>query len=533
MRFVCGRHSYRLNSSKNTVLFKQIMVNDGHGNGYLQAGNGGLKQFLPFLLLVVFSIPLFFLNIHNGHSWGGDDYAQYIKEAENIAKGKPYYQSGYVFYDRNICYAPPQYPPGFPLLLAPVVKIWGLAIQPMCYFNTVLLLAFMLVAFAWLRKQMSVQSAFCITLLMAYGWVLVDIKQSVWSDLPCLLFTMLYILYRSVDSFKPWRLGLLVLFAAMAILIRTQSVMILGAEIILIFFGVIRDLYGRRRISRSTFLPGAFVVPGVLVLNVLVTRLVFPAPSTASGFYVNYLQDVLHTGIITIFRNNVNFFVQALGSFFFYETDNGFRTAMVTFMQGTGMILCVTGFLIQVTKRLAFEDAFFVLMVVLMLYYPIHDSRYFLPVIAIVYYYCYVALCRVLPAITKLPIQKIGIAITLIVLFTGLKYLKGTLDQPLGYVPEAKDYAAFNYIKQHVNDTDIILFSRPRLLSLYTGKRCMVQAWLLPMEENHKIFDSLNVKYALTVKGLADDFNNRYLSTVQRPIDSVVISEGYTLYRLR
>ncbi len=95
------------------------------------------------MVLLLVSLPLFFLNIHDVHLWG-DDFAQYIREAQNIANGKPYYQSGYIFNPYNTVYAPAQYPPGFPLLLAPVVKIWGLSIRAMCYFNSVIAVCFLL-----------------------------------------------------------------------------------------------------------------------------------------------------------------------------------------------------------------------------------------------------------------------------------------------------------------------------------------------------------------------------------------------------
>ena len=77
------------------------------------------SKYAPYLLLVLLSIPLFFLNIYSVHTWG-DDFAQYIKEAQNIAWGKPYYQSNYIYNQYNPTYAPPQYPPGFPFLLAQV-----------------------------------------------------------------------------------------------------------------------------------------------------------------------------------------------------------------------------------------------------------------------------------------------------------------------------------------------------------------------------------------------------------------------------
>ena len=471
--------------------------------------------------------------MHQGHSWGGDDYALYIKEAENISKGIPFYKTGFVFYDRNICFSPPQYPPGFPLLLAPIVKIWGLSILPMCYFNTVLLVALILTVFAWLRKQMGDLSAICISLLIGYSGIMIDIKQSVWSDLPCLLFVMLYLLYRRAAVFKPLRILLLMALATMAVMIRTQAILLIGAEVLLLLSNAGMALYKRQPLNKSILLPGAYIIIGVTALHFVVNRFIFYTPTSAGGFYLNYLKEVAHTGIPTLFRNNVNFLIQTINGFFYYETDNGFRTALVTMMQSAGLSFTLIGFVVSVRKGIKIEDIFFCLMIGLMLYYPIHDSRYFLPAIAIVYYYCYLALQKILPALSSVSTRKTGVAITLACLLTGLRYMKSTTNPPVGYVPATKDFQAFRYIQTHVNDSDIILFSRPRFLTLYTNKKSMVQAWLLPLEENHKIFDSMHVKYALTVKGLADDFNNHYLSEVQHPIDSVVIAEGYTLYRLR
>lgn len=494
---------------------------------------GNMKKYLPFLLLILFSIPLFFLNIHEGHSWGGDDYAQYIKEAQNIAQGKPYYQSGYIFNPQNISYAPPQYPPGFPLLLASVVKIWGLAIKPMCYFNSILVAVLMLVCFAYFRKFASVVASFCLALLIAYSGYMLDIKQCVWSDLPCLLFIMLYLLYRNATIFKPWRIVALILFATMALLIRTQAILIIGAEVLLLFFTYIKKIITHEKMEKKAFLPGFCIIAGVGILSFIVNRFIFYAPSTASGFYVRYLTEVLHTGIIPLFRNNINFLLQTINGFFFYETDNGFRTALVTLMQSAGLVLSITGFYVTISKRLAIEDIFFVLMAILMLYYPLHDSRFFLPVIALLYFYAYIALKKILPAITKIPLRKAAIILTVTCLLTGLKYMKTTLEPPIGYVPAAKDYEAFKYISEHVNDSDIIIFSHPRLLSLYTNKRSMIFAWLLPMKENHKIFDSMKVKYVLNVKGLGDQFMLQYFAAIQHPKDSVTIADGYTLYTLR
>ncbi len=491
-------------------------------------------KWLPYLLLVLLAIPLFFLNVHQQHSWGGDDYALYIKEADNISKGIPFYKTNFVFYDRNITYSPPQYPPGFPLLLAPVVKVYGLSIKPMLCLITAMTVAFMLTAFFWLRKRgVGDVAGLCISLLLSYSWFLVDTKDQVLSDIPCLLFTMLYFAVRTTGKHSWWRIAGLILFAEMAMLIRTQSVLILTAEAMFMVGAVLYDLYRTRTFNKTALFPTVYVIPGVLVLNFILSKTVFYVPSAASSFYANYLGTALQDGVVTLFRNSVNFVMEVLNGCFYYPTDHGFRTAMVTIMQGAGLTLCLTGFVISISRKPSVEDIFFVLMLVMMLYYPIHDKRYFLPAIALVYYYCYYALKTILPAITGIRPRTIGIGITVLILFAGFKYLKETTAQPTGYVPGDNDRKAFAYLATHVADNDIILFSRPRFLTLYTNKRSMVQAWLLPMAQNRQIFDSMQVKYALTVKGLADDFNHHYLHKVQQPLDSVVIADGYTLYRLR
>ncbi|HEV2672560.1 MAG TPA: hypothetical protein VGU74_15810, partial [Gemmatimonadales bacterium] len=64
---------------------------------------------------------LYLATIRAGHGWG-DDFAQYILHARNIAAGVPYTQTGYIYNPDNPEVGPRAYPPGFPVLLVPVVK---------------------------------------------------------------------------------------------------------------------------------------------------------------------------------------------------------------------------------------------------------------------------------------------------------------------------------------------------------------------------------------------------------------------------
>ncbi len=496
--------------------------------------NSFTKRILPLLVLLLFSIFLFFHNIHNTHSTGGDDYALYIKEAQNIAHGKPYYQSNYVFNKYNNYYSPPQYPPGFPLMLAPVVRYCGIEIRPMCYFNTVIAAFILFGLYFYFRRYASIVAALCLAIVISYSQSLMDLKQSVLSDAPALLFVLLYLIARTADSFSWRRIALLILFSTMATLIRTQSILLLVAEAIFLLRSLGKQFAKEKRFNLRYTLrsPSLAVIAGSVLLTVLLNKTIFYCPTSAAGFYVDFLKSILQKGIPTIIRDNSSAFLADITNLFHYDTDHGLRTAIVTVIESTGLICCILGFIMSVTKRLAFDDIFFVLVCGLVLYYPIHDPRYFFPVIPIVFYYCYLALVTVRPLVTTLKPRYVALALSFIYLFSGTLYLRSTTKPPFGYAPELKDKQAFNYLSQHVSDSDIIITSRPRLVTLYTNKRCIIHAWQYPYDVNKRVFDSLHVKYLL-LNGIVDDYYLKYLHHYEHPKDSLLLAPGYVLYTLR
>ncbi len=279
--------------------------------------------------------------------------------------------------------------------------------------------------------------------------------------------------------------------------------------------------------------PSLFIVIGSLLLTVLLNKVVFYCPTSATGFYIDFLKITLQKGLPSIVRDNISALLEAIKGYFHYDTDNGIRTALVTIMESFGLSLCIAGFVISITKRQSFDDIFFVLVCGLILYYPIHDSRYFLPAIAIVFFYCYISLERILPVITKIKARNIGIILTVIYLVAGFRYFKSITRPPFGYVPGHADSQAFNYIKQHLSESDIIICARPRLITLYTNKKCMIHAWQYPMEINKKIFESAQANYLLLVNGFVDDYYLTYLRQYQYPVDSEQIAPGYMLYKLK
>lgn len=74
--------------------------------------------------LLALMVVLQIMTLRPGHDWGGD-FAQYLGHARNLATLHPYADTGYVYNVEAAEIGPPAYPPVFPLLLAPLVSIYG------------------------------------------------------------------------------------------------------------------------------------------------------------------------------------------------------------------------------------------------------------------------------------------------------------------------------------------------------------------------------------------------------------------------
>ncbi len=142
-------------------------------------------------------------------------------------------------------------------------------------------------------------------------------------------------------------------------------------------------------------------------------------------------------------------------------------------------------------------------------------------------------MAQMLPAITTIRLRYIGLLLTATCFITGFRYLNSTLREPYGYVPDNTDRQAFRYLDEHVNDSDLIICERPRLITLYTNKRCMIQAWQHDMAFNKRVFDSMDAKYLVIMNKSDGGYYKVYLPQFAHPIDSTLIASGYMLYKLK
>jgi len=152
-------------------------------------------------LLVAYAV-LGAATLTGSHGWG-DDWAQYVLHARNIVTGAPYGDTGYLFNPEAPYVGPPEYPPGLPLLLAPVIAVLGVdivALKAVCFLCFIVMLP---IAYAVLARSFGKGAAFSAVVLFALHEQVWTLRQEIGSEAPYMLFSMLALLFASRNGTGP------------------------------------------------------------------------------------------------------------------------------------------------------------------------------------------------------------------------------------------------------------------------------------------------------------------------------------------
>ena len=324
--------------------------------------------------------------------------------------------------------------------------------------------------------------------------------------------------------------------AMAAMLMRSQAGLLLVAEGVYFAADVLQKVVKEKRLDAKKALthPSLLIVVTGAALFLIVDKVIFPVPLSTSSFYGQFIGKAAQRPIMETIKANLELLTVQLTAFFHYDTYGPVSKVTMMVTEAAALPFIIIGFILSVNRRLAMEHVFFVLMCLLVLFLPVHDQRYFLPAMPLLYYYCYATLQIIVPAVTRMDMRLVAVGLSLLYLKAGGHYLQKTATEvPGGCIPQQSELDAFRYISTHVKDDEIIVFTLPRVLTLYTNKRTIVTAWQLPAVRNKEIMDSIQVKYMLVREGLDDQYFKTYLRETQPPVDSVKIAEGYTLYSLR
>jgi hypothetical protein len=160
--------------------------------------------------------------------------------------------------------------------------------------------------------------------------------------------------------------------------------------------------------------------------------------------------------------------------------------------------------------------------------------RIILPVLPLILYYAYTATKVIIPNVIHIQGRILAISLTVIVLFPGYhEFGKAFVYKSENAIPMANDFKAFQYIRDSIANNEVIIFAKPRALTLFTNKKCMVAAPYASIDENTASFERVNAKYMLINATIGDSFYYRYSRYIHIDSTEKTIADGYTLYRLR
>lgn len=159
--------------------------------GLRQIVRGVEARNLRVALLVAVIAVLCIVNQRPGHDWG-DDFALYLRQSQALLEGnvgEVLATNGTIVEESSShSFSPHSYPWGTPLLLSPVVALWGLDYAKLKVLETLFFAGFLLMFFHLMARRVGEIGSFALVALIGFSVSYVAWTDTVLSDLPYLLF---------------------------------------------------------------------------------------------------------------------------------------------------------------------------------------------------------------------------------------------------------------------------------------------------------------------------------------------------------
>jgi hypothetical protein len=419
---------------------------------------------LPWLVLMLLGVSALHLSWLSWPVGWGDDYAQYLAHARNLATGEAYGQVEYL-HRPGLSGWPRAYPPVFPALLAPVYKLWGLNLTAFKVYDLLLLLAALLAMDLALRRHgVRPWKALAIVGLLGISPMLL-VRARIMSDVPYLIWAYLalgvaFTLTERTDS-DPRRRALTAVGLGVLIYLAwgTRG---LGAFLLPAFGAA--DLWRHRRVRREAILVAA-VALGLGVLEALV----LPERHELAG-----------SGSVAGLGHRVQHYF-TVSSYLF---DAGLSVGLQRGLFALGLGLAAIGALRRWRRKVAALDVYSVLHVLVIFVWPFTQGpRMLYPLLPVFLLYAQEGWEALLDRWKTAPGALRWLPAAVLLLCFGARLTAKAQPPPGG--PESPHVVAlFAYLREHVPPDEAVLFPKPRLLSLVTGVRaCSLGPQGTPEEE--------------------------------------------------
>jgi Na+-transporting methylmalonyl-CoA/oxaloacetate decarboxylase gamma subunit len=434
------------------------------------------KTLFEYLLVILLLSPLLFINIRDSHDWG-DDFAGYLRQAKNISEGKPFYQSKFEFYDYNPVYSPPYYSYGFPVLLSPVVKVFGLDFKVLDRYMSLWVLAWALLIFGYLRRYFSLFASVSFILLFFLNPFFFDFKTNVISDIPFAFFFLLSLLLYIDRKDKPIYYHVLAgLVLAFTIGIRGVGVVIPLVILLDLFIQCISFLL--KNISKedikAELRDTLFILFSAVAFIIVLNNVIFPTPANLTQHFIGLFRYEHYSDMIL---KNLDVYTTEFNNLFHH--DVGRYSFAIQYTSAFMLVLLVIGFINTLLSRHRFEMMVLITFCLVVVLFPYSNQgfRYLLPILPILM----LCIIRGAGSIQTTPEYNKTFLAALFVIFILLQYkkevrmMRDNQASPIWPGPFTEDSRkAIDHIKSAIPDGALIASLKPRAIELFTDHRTCV-----------------------------------------------------------
>jgi len=484
-------------------------------------------RFRPWLLVALILATvggIHLLTLRSGHDWGGD-FSMYVHHAKNLVEGRPYAQTGYLYNPAYATIGPPTYPPGFPLILAPVYLVCGLNFEAMKLVMVASLVVFLLFVFLTFRRELPLGHALAIVVLVGLSRTLLGGANSIGSDMPfmAILYLTLFLLQRAYDTWRHQRPRLVYLVPAVVLMCVAFGTRTLGALVVPSVLAY--DLLRYRRITRWAVAVGAAFAVFVLAQSALV--------HSDTAYFDQY-----HVGPGVFVHNGIGY-LSELAAFW----HNGYFKPLGGLIFAVVSALAVLGYASRVRRAVTLLEIFPVFYLAAVLLFPgFAGRRYLEPIFPLYLFYAFRGLEHAW-LVRRARLRRVVFASLLV--GVGGSYLASAtrldLDVTEG-IGKPESVALFDYVRRETPEDGVVIFIKPRVMSLLTSRRA--SAYHTPSDPSQLwgYFSRIGATHLVVVEnddafaGAEDPVRLAYLRTFAEGnparLQSVFANADFRVYRI-
>jgi 4-amino-4-deoxy-L-arabinose transferase-like glycosyltransferase len=479
-------------------------------------------RFYSASLLAAIGI-FYFATIRPGHVWG-DDFAMYVHHAQNIVEGRPYGDTGYIYNPAVPVYGPRMYPPVFPLLLAPLYKIFGLNLVPMKLEQVAFFLLTLAAVYMFWQRDLGSEYALAMLAILGFSPVFWTAKDMVLSDLPFLFFfyAAAVLVQRAPRQSPGWWRWAVLIGVVLYLAFGTRS-----AGISLLAGLPLYDVLKHRKITRLT-------VVALLVCAGLIALQRYFVGSGVGGYVGQQIRptaQTVATNLLAYGRTLASFWVAATRSIFSF------------FVLGTAAVLMTTGLYFRFKRDCRFErgltivEAFLVPYLAVILLWPFAAGvRIVFPFIP---WMVFLALYGIRCLTANLAPRYSSAAAGGLLLMIAVPYTLVYRAMDFGPIRQDTGLAEFNQLCQAVREDtradDVLIYFRARALSLYTQRPASTYNYHGTEQELELYTHNIHATHVVTTNAFNDDvrFLAKYVERNSSRFDLVYQNANFALYRIR